>query len=339
MWKVSNNKNSCFLRAFRITVINPLFTMLKNYKAELSTIDFKDYIANNRSIKQVYRQALLYVLDHNDTYKEKTFHNYIIELLCNLTQNEIKTQYEIFTEQTNCLSKFDYSPQKYKNNKYFKVLFNNFFFEIFFNDNALWEIIDLSFKDYGKLEFHKNFQAENDISVCPYCDIDTIYGDFSKDIEHYLPKNSYPYLAMHENNLFSACKSCNSASGKSNRLPIGPIDTPYSFDIGKQAKFSSDIKSQTILLENSNKISINNYYTLLKLQDRYKEESIYKSIHMKGLQVYDIISQDKCPNTTQKMLDFKKYILLKREPLTIAICSIYDSWDEYSTYIKRKPNI
>lgn len=80
-----------------------------------------------------------------------------------------------------------------------------------------------------------------DISVCPYCNADTIYAvpdDFHSDayvarssLDHYFPQDEYPYLALALYNLVPACTRCNT-SLKRNSF-YDPVTTahPYVTDV------------------------------------------------------------------------------------------------------------
>jgi hypothetical protein len=91
-------------------------------------------------------------------------------------------------------------------------------------------------------------RVENEI--CPYCGRNFIYyachptrsnkGTMVKPcIDHFLPKDQYPYLAMCYYNLIPSCTSCNNSPCKWTHDPIGDnraheyLMHPYEFDTSK----------------------------------------------------------------------------------------------------------
>ncbi|MCM1253191.1 MAG: hypothetical protein NC321_10250 [Clostridium sp.] len=70
----------------------------------------------------------------------------------------------------------------------------------------------LSEKPYGRKEFvGKYFDVENKQlqHICPVCLLQTTNAKKEHDVEHYFPKAFIPCLALHPDNLYFSCKSCN----------------------------------------------------------------------------------------------------------------------------------
>ena len=82
---------------------------------------------------------------------------------------------------------------------------------------------------FDKLEFIKQI----DIDTCTYCNRSYIYY-LSKDkkikpeLDHFYPKNVYPYLGMSFYNLIPTCQTCNGFSAKSEQDPLDAgLINPY----------------------------------------------------------------------------------------------------------------
>lgn len=86
-----------------------------------------------------------------------------------------------------------------------------------------------------------------DIEICPYCGRSYIYYAehptksnpqtlVKPDIDHFLPKDEYPYLAINYYNLIPTCTTCNKSPCKWDNDPIGCTRNkeylmhPYSFE-------------------------------------------------------------------------------------------------------------
>ena len=328
MWKVTNKKNAQILSKLR-NIIDLLFQEIIYYKSTENSINFHSYI-KSKNLNTATKKAIVYLLESNYICGEDLKFSNIIDSILSLDCTKIKEEYKNYTYQNNKLDNLDFDIKRYKNNRYFKPLFTKFLFGVFFNDNNFWECIDSKF-NYSKQVFHQNFLEENNLSVCPYCDIDTIIDDSSKDVEHFLPKNSFPYLSMHENNLYSACKSCNCITNKGTKLPYLPFDVPYKTCIGEKSRFSIDKQSNTILLEDNKHLSIENYYKLINLRKRYGQKSVYNAIVRRGEMLYDTISRI---NNKDDFVNIKEYLFLGYEPLTFAMSCIFESWQDYYNYMK-----
>lgn len=321
MWKVSNNKNLIPLQQLRQQIINPFWQHLITYKTLKISTSFCTYLLDAKVTEKQRKTYELMFTRENKT-ELLSFENLVDQVLM-LDIKILKEEYSVYCKQNSQLDKIEYNIVKNKNNKLLKKLFNKFFYEVFFNDCEFWKC----FTDedcYSKQAFHNYFMQENSIFVCPYCDIDTIIDYHSKNIEHILPKNSFPYLAMHEYNLYSSCTACNSISNKGVKLPQYPFTAPYLTAIGEKSKFKIDINSRSINLYSPDD-AIENYYQLINLKKRYAQESVYNAIQNKGAFLYNIISR----KSDQNLDSIVDYLLYKQEPLTFAMKSIFSDWDKY----------
>lgn len=126
---------------------------------------------------------------------------------------------------------------------------------------------DSSNKDKNNIVFNKfDFTESLNIHTCPYCNRNYIYttkqSKLKNEIDHFYPKDKYPYLAISFYNLIPSCKFCNQISVK------GAFDTykkkvknPYDINTN-DFKFTYTIKS----------IHLNNKTKQFKEKDCFLEE-------------------------------------------------------------------
>ena len=85
------------------------------------------------------------------------------------------------------------------------------------------------------------------ITVCPYCNRNTIYNlkystKRTSELDHFYPKSKYPFFAVSFYNLIPSCKVCNRLkSDNADKKYINPYDDR--FDFNQNAKFALKIKN------------------------------------------------------------------------------------------------
>lgn len=115
-------------------------------------------------------------------------------------------------------------------------------------ESALYKAVYKIFvtQGYEDDEFKDTVWKITDLRVCPYCNrsyISLIYITRSSktlrgQLDHFYPKEKYPYLAMSVFNLVPSCSFCNGINGKSSRDPyIEGIISPYSLSDHKGLRF------------------------------------------------------------------------------------------------------
>lgn len=92
------------------------------------------------------------------------------------------------------------------------------------------------------------------INVCPYCNrgfvanVITTKGSVRGQLDHFYPKEKYPYLAISRYNLVPCCSYCNSGSGKGTKDPKAEgLVSPYELKNAWGIRFESNIKSGKVL--------------------------------------------------------------------------------------------
>lgn len=86
------------------------------------------------------------------------------------------------------------------------------------------------------------------IRVCPYCNrqyVTPVYSSSGKlraDLDHFLPKNKYPFFSMSLYNLIPSCKFCNSSLKGRKEFDFDSLN-PYECNIDDYIKFEMNISS------------------------------------------------------------------------------------------------
>lgn len=157
-----------------------------------------------------------------------------------------------------------------------------------FNEIARWVFVDKMYEtSLDKLQFIEQLS----LKICPYCGRQHInvaqfpgYRDSKPNIDHFLPKSSYPFLAISFRNLIPCCSVCNEMANKGNYDPLKPtigLYNPYVFndesvkfigvfngpDEQDENSYDVDIKCNPITLEHG-------YKEVLKLLPFYKQERL-----------------------------------------------------------------
>lgn len=151
-------------------------------------------------------------------------------------------------------------------------------------------------------EFKQLFSSQNEhLDVCSYCD-----GALSGiQVDHYFPKNDYPFFSCHPLNLIPVCGECN---GKKHRaIPLTPTDDdqigswfhPY-FNSGaghytveinrKEGRLKPDLIGRNELDQKK----LANLIELLDLEERWQDGLRYKITHTrKKIRQFRVRRKDK----------------------------------------------
>ncbi|MBS5416415.1 MAG: hypothetical protein KHX58_01665 [Coprobacillus sp.] len=329
-----NKQNGKKLRLFEINVILPLFEYMISYKQKEVDENFDSYLEQikNQNIIELNKikktnqklycirkreqlltsenkkiDLLIYICKRK--YNKKKFLDSVDKLL-RLDEIRLRYQYYCYLQQKRelkskkrCIDDF-----KSKNDGIsleWQVIFCDFYYKKFFTNEKIWSMIGE--KKLTRDEFHDNFRNDNNIYVCPYCDLNYNHDVGILEIEHFLPKSKYPFLAMNPLNLYSACVTCNKPSkGKGDKV-IRPITMPYYEDIGRKMNFFIDITEKKISIKGKN-LKIENYIHLLQLQERYSSKGNYEHIQRKIKSFYQTLKDSKDKKIIDNIDEFQKYI-------------------------------
>lgn len=344
MWKIVNTKNIEQLKKFKIFVIVPFFEEILHYK----TLYFSDTYDSNTnktaltifiSDKYLLKSQTNYKIIHF-LFKRKYNHIFFINCIESLTRTYTLTElhhfYSVYIFQNYELNKNSHSINFVDIPTELKTIFSKFFYEKLFDSLSLWKILDST--GFDRKQFHKNFLTDNQLSVCPYCDIDTITGLGNKQIEHFWPRSEFPFLSMNPNNLISSCHSCNMPEeGKGTKFSNN-IYTPYITQIGDHVNFTLNPGNNSVIISPLDQ-QTNHYLDLLNLKERYKSEGVYRALKNKGESIFSTIldietrtckSMD--PSELQDYINKKNNETAKYSPYYFATRDIYADFDLYQNY-------
>jgi hypothetical protein len=272
MWFVTNKKNTPILVLYNNLVINSFFNLLIELsKRPTIEIDLESHNFLQREFdSKVNLNSKLLKINKSSTDKIITLVKEIIRLGTNI----LEYQYNVYIAQNRYVNNNKYDIVEVEHPESIRKLFKDYFYDEFWSKSWIWT--DIVGIDFNRAKFHSQFKIENRLTVCPYCDLDTITEQRNGWVEHFLPKGKFPYIACNPNNLLPSCTSCNvSGSGKGQNTKI-PITTPFNEKIGNKINFN--LIAGEIIIELSNENTIENYIELLNLRDRYKNPIVTNSI-------------------------------------------------------------
>lgn len=212
----------------------------------------------------------------------------------NITQ-EIKDEYIVILKKvllTPKTKKFTASTKIF-----FKFLKSNLyinrykqFFELLINDDIhslirRYGVISTSMEDYKiyddfRTKWAKKLVQLLGIKVCPYCNrnfvVNFALNGTTVELDHYFPKDNYPYLAINLYNLIPSCHTCNHKKG-TQKLKIYPYKESindylsFSHNLTKLPYEEDNLELLTIKNKNTRKVrkKINNYEKVLNISSLY----------------------------------------------------------------------
>lgn len=337
MWKINNNINATYLQKFDTEIIIPIFSLIKDTVTEkeispntnLSTEDtdfwretkFFQYLSSEK------RKMFSHIM--KKTVSGRKLEDLLHFIVLNYDSQYVEYIYNLYNVQNHSINSLNYDIEQVVINDAFKELFLDFYYDSFFADDFIWNT--LTEGSYNRSSFHRNFQKENGMAVCPYCDIDTTVAVSNNQIEHFLPKSKYPLLAMNPFNLISSCSACNKAhEGMGDRTPESPIVSPYSEMIHNSAEFQIDFLSNTITLLNKGDNAHHHYFKFLKLYKRYSDPFVYECVDDSATSLFDTISNYAQPSKVAIDSYINRY--KKKKNLTIALRSVVKKYPQYHTF-------
>lgn len=192
--------------------------------------------------------------------KGRTYKDYILQTLPNTSWNEIE---DIIKGDKKFLKKFIDEFGSIKDNN----LLLAFGYENFTNSKKEWNAYEYC-KALG-------------INVCPYCNenfILTIGSTKEKAIrpqlDHFYPKEKFPYLSCSIFNLIPSCGSCNHIKSNNEVKIIYPYDEEFGDDFPFRVKMNNQLEPTVFIKENnahSNNDKVKNSLGMFKINERYNE--------------------------------------------------------------------
>ena len=198
----------------------------------------------------------------------------ILELVESNTFQELIIQKKNFKIQNNSINIGNYSIPPLAVPEELYRIFSNILYEQCFVDKDCWAYVEAGF-EYNRVDFHKNFKTENNNrTICSLCDIETIIAKSSSIVEHFLPRNLFPYLSVNANNLTSCCNACNlGEEGKGTRA-FSPMASPFRIQIGENLNFNIQ-PAKIVVSSKETNVGISNYVNMMKLNKRFSTDSVF----------------------------------------------------------------
>jgi hypothetical protein len=271
MWVVTNEINRPTLSRYNdiITSFFELIIDLSKDSEKIEKIEIHDFLETKFTEKDNLDKRLLKI---NKSKTDKI--TSLIKEIIKLDPNLLVEQFEIYKIQNIEISKNNYNIPQVKHPIQLVKIFKDYFYDKFFGTTWIWtELVGIEF-NRGK--FKTQFKEENKLYVCSYCDLESISNERNAWVEHFLPKNKFPYVSCNPSNLLPSCTACNvSGSGKGENVK-NPILNQYNKQIGDELEF--DLNKGKIKIKPNKNESIENFVELLNIRKRYSEESVNNSV-------------------------------------------------------------
>lgn len=204
----------------------------------------------------------------------------------------------------------DNIEKKFNNVLSIKNIVNMDIFEEMFVDIEKRYSLTLTLENYKNVEYYGVWNSylfvyASGVRTCPYCNrqyitpILTSTGKMRATLDHFLPKNRYPYFSMSLYNLIPSCYNCNSSLKGQKDFDINDIN-PYSENMDDYIKFCVDMHSNdkiglNIMHKKLHKYKVvDNYIAMFKLNEQYNyhtnqiEELILKRYMYSDQHIKDI---------------------------------------------------
>lgn len=117
-----------------------------------------------------------------------------------------------------------------------------YFYEQLIDNKKLWEAYGHG-EDFKRKTEIRELIGEN--RVCPYCDQGYLESTRKNNMDHYLPREKFPFLSLHWRNIIISCISCNGILVKGSNWFL-PILHPYFDKIEDVVIFDFDRNNQEI---------------------------------------------------------------------------------------------
>jgi len=241
---------------------------------------------------------------------EKTYKDYILSTLSNTSWDDIeklikgnKNVFIAFIQKFCCVE----LDQDKKND-----LLLAFGYKDFTNSKEEWNAYEYC-KTLG-------------VNVCPYCNenfILTIGSAKEKvirpQLDHFYPKDLYPYLSCSIFNLIPSCGNCNHIKSNKRCKIIYPYDEEFGDDYPFRVKMNNQLLPKVFIKKNnnhSNKNKVKNSLKVFRINERYNEHTLELNDILKRYKFY---SKNKLSEITKLFHHVKKSLDLERIILGLPI--------------------
>lgn len=177
------------------------------------------------------------------------------------------------------------------------------------------------YKTMSRRQIIREILKELNVNVCPYCNrmytITLEKGGVRPQLDHYYPKNIYPYLSVSLYNLIPSCSICNQK--KSSLDPMEkPILNPYKEEFGSDVIFeicptkncykyivgeSDDFEIKIKCLNPEFEDKINNLKDTFAITEIYNKHKEYVIDILRNLAIYNQSQLDEYYNDFPKLFN------------------------------------
>lgn len=299
MWKISNKANTPYLYYYNKLVIVKFFDFflkvaaVRSVKTKILTPNFLElYLIANPGILD---ERFLKVKKNKTT----TIEPLLIKVIL-LGTKKIKAERDLYLKQNKDLYNGDYDLKLEAHPEPLTSLFKDYFYDVFWGKAWIWN--DIVKMPFTRTKYKENFQTENKLTICAYCDTDTISSSRNGWIEHFLPKSKFPYVCCNPRNLIPSCTSCNVPGTGKGTDHLNPMITQFLAQIGDTTVFR--FKANKLVIDVNTDPKVENFLKLLKLRKRYQEPGVHAAIINTFKSTYELILQ----SATVGAFDQKKFL-------------------------------
>jgi hypothetical protein len=298
MHLVKNTTNEKFLDKLDKKFVSPLLKLIEEAKKNSTTLlKSPYYLRMNDKSKILFATCLKQIVVPGKRKKDGfaavpalRLQDYCEDIIANVELSEIQDAINIYKLQKKEVSLGSYAITPEVINCMLHKLFVDFLYVVLFDNKEIWGAIGKA--QLSRSVFHDNFKADNNnLSTCPYCDLDTIISSGTHEVEHFLPKSKFPLLALYSKNLFSACLGCNKPGGKGARVSKN-ITSPYCREIGEEVAFNFLYLQKKIeIFSEPKNDDVVGYLELVNLPERYGKEHVWNFFDVRKKALFESIQK------------------------------------------------
>ena len=185
-----------------------------------------------------------------------------------------------------------------------------------FNEILHWLFVDQLYDgDKNGVHLDKTaFVRERGLRVCPYCgrayiDMAEVDGSVSKpNIDHFLPKSKYPFLAMSYMNLIPACNTCNEAANKGT---LDPLTHPgHNMLLMNPHEFREDVVTFSYSYNHQGENNEDNFCVGSVAENDYFEQGYLKALKLREFYSHQLLEvKDMYRDFTKVTNSMKKFMI------------------------------
>lgn len=194
----------------------------------------------------------------------------------------------------------------------------------------------------------KELIKATDVRVCPYCnrifvesvEVEGTQKVIKGQLDHFYPKEKYPFLALSKYNLVPSCTYCNGGSGKHNTdARIRKLVNPFFMNNPQVLSFRSDVPRKgflslktmesainlmidtTLCADMANNVEVFNLKALYDTHRDYVSELYYKYMKMKTKAYRDFVRKMTKPSKNQNLNVVKQMSLADWDRIVLGVYS------------------